>query len=217
MKAHYNLQSDKQDLDRQFTEIYNQFHDYLYAKAMQFTYNNHDLALDLFQETMSKAYRGLARFDGSYPRAWLTTILKNTFLDHLKKQKKYSLLLSMSDIDKDTLQEDSDTFSHFNDEDQELLIHALLHHPNSDQWITLLAPSISEPMLDALKRLTVKYRVIFLLKYMTRLSCKEIAQHVSSVRSTQTVATYCFRAKKALATSLKIKTKESLLTTSTST
>jgi RNA polymerase sigma factor (sigma-70 family) len=217
MKTHHNLHSDKQNLDRQFTEIYNEFHDYLYAKAMQYAYNHHDLALDLFQETMSKAYRGLVRFDGRYPKAWLTTILKNTFLDHLKKQKSHSLLLSMSEIDKDTLQEESDTFSHFNDEDQELLINALVYYPNSDQWINILAPSISELMLDALKRLTVKYRVIFLLKYMTRLSCKEIAQHVSSVRSTQTVATYCFRAKNILSKYLKAKNKNSLLMTSTST
>lgn len=207
MNTTHNLPSDKQVLDRQFTKIYYELHDYLYAKALKYTYNNHDLALDLLQDTMSKAYRGLSRFDGRYPKAWLTTILKNTFLDHLNKQKNNSLLLAMSEVDKEILQGESSHLSDFSDEDQERLINALIHHPNSDQWVEVLASSISEPMLNALKQLKPKYRVIFLLKYMTSLSCKEITQHVSNVRTTQTVATYCFRAKNMLNQYLKSKYK----------
>ncbi|ABL81599.1 MULTISPECIES: sigma-70 family RNA polymerase sigma factor [unclassified Nocardioides] len=35
-------------------------------------------AEDLVQESLLRAYRGLHRFDGSHPRAWLLTILRNT-------------------------------------------------------------------------------------------------------------------------------------------
>ena len=35
-------------------------------------------AEDLVQETLIRAFRGLARFDGRHPRAWLLTILRNT-------------------------------------------------------------------------------------------------------------------------------------------
>ncbi len=35
-------------------------------------------AEDLVQESLLRAYRGLHRFDGRHPRAWLLTILRNT-------------------------------------------------------------------------------------------------------------------------------------------
>ncbi|MEX2621702.1 MAG: sigma-70 family RNA polymerase sigma factor [Egibacteraceae bacterium] len=36
-------------------------------------------AEDLVQETLIRAYRAVDRFDGRYPRAWLLTILRNTW------------------------------------------------------------------------------------------------------------------------------------------
>ncbi len=42
------------------------------------TASNHADAEDLVQETLLRAYRGLHRFDGQHPRAWLLTILRNT-------------------------------------------------------------------------------------------------------------------------------------------
>lgn len=36
-------------------------------------------AEDLVQETVLRAYRAVDRFDGRYPRAWLLTILRNTW------------------------------------------------------------------------------------------------------------------------------------------
>lgn len=36
-------------------------------------------AEDLVQETLIRAYRAADRFDGRYPRAWLLTILRNTW------------------------------------------------------------------------------------------------------------------------------------------
>lgn len=42
-------------------------------------------AEDLVQDTLLRAYRGIERFDGRYPRAWLLTILRNT---HLNRQRR---------------------------------------------------------------------------------------------------------------------------------
>ncbi|HVL98729.1 MAG TPA: RNA polymerase sigma factor [Egibacteraceae bacterium] len=38
-----------------------------------------DSAEDLVQETLIRAYRAVDRFDGRHPRAWLLTILRNTW------------------------------------------------------------------------------------------------------------------------------------------
>lgn len=44
-------------------------------------------AEDLVQDALVRAYRGLDRFDGRYPRAWLLTILRNTHINRLRKRK----------------------------------------------------------------------------------------------------------------------------------
>ncbi len=42
-------------------------------------------AQDVVQEALLRAYRAIDRFDGRHPRAWLLTILRNTFRNHLRK------------------------------------------------------------------------------------------------------------------------------------
>lgn len=44
-------------------------------------------AQDVVQEALLRAWRAIDRFDGRYPRAWLLTILRNTFKNHLRKHK----------------------------------------------------------------------------------------------------------------------------------
>lgn len=44
-------------------------------------------AEDLVQDTLLRAYRGIDRFDGRYPRAWLLTILRNTRKNALRKRR----------------------------------------------------------------------------------------------------------------------------------
>jgi RNA polymerase sigma-70 factor, ECF subfamily len=47
---------------------------------------NHAAAEDLVQDAMVRAYRGLCRFDGRFPRAWLLTILRNAHLNSTRKR-----------------------------------------------------------------------------------------------------------------------------------
>ncbi len=42
---------------------------------------------DLVQETLVRAYRGLHRFDGRHPRAWLLTILRRTNINLHRRQR----------------------------------------------------------------------------------------------------------------------------------
>lgn len=51
--------------------------DVLARVALSLTRNAAD-AEDLVQETLLCAYRGIERFDGAHPRAWLFTIMRNT-------------------------------------------------------------------------------------------------------------------------------------------
>lgn len=44
-------------------------------------------AEDLVQDTLVRAYRAIDRFDGSHPRAWLMTILRNTHINRHRRQR----------------------------------------------------------------------------------------------------------------------------------
>lgn len=48
-------------------------------------------AEDLVQESLLRAYRGLHRFDGHHPRAWLLTILRNTNANMHRRQRPISV------------------------------------------------------------------------------------------------------------------------------
>ncbi|MPY91854.1 MAG: sigma-70 family RNA polymerase sigma factor [Acidimicrobiia bacterium] len=48
---------------------------------------HHADAEDLVQDTLVRAYRGIERFDGAHPRAWLLTILRNTQINRTRRRR----------------------------------------------------------------------------------------------------------------------------------
>ncbi len=60
--------------------------DVLYRVARSISYNASD-AEDLVQDTLLRAFRGLGRFDGRYPRAWLLTIMRNAHSNQHRRQR----------------------------------------------------------------------------------------------------------------------------------
>lgn len=58
--------------------------DVLYRVARRLTRTPQE-AEDLVQDTLVRAYRSFAGFDGRYPRAWLLTILRNTRINQVRK------------------------------------------------------------------------------------------------------------------------------------
>jgi len=54
--------------------------------ARSITRHQHD-AEDLVQDTLLRAYRAIDRFDGSNPRAWLLTILRNAHLNQARRRR----------------------------------------------------------------------------------------------------------------------------------
>lgn len=53
-------------------------------------------AEDLVQETLIRSYRAIGRFDGRHPRAWLLTILRNTWRNMNRRQVPKLLQLDES-------------------------------------------------------------------------------------------------------------------------
>lgn len=58
----------------------------LYRVALAITRDPPE-AEDLVQDTLIRAYRGIASFDGSNPRAWLLTILRNTHINRHRRRR----------------------------------------------------------------------------------------------------------------------------------
>lgn len=72
--------------------------DELYATALRYTKNEKD-AEDLVQETFLKAFTNFHRFEeGTNCRAWLFTILTNTFINRFRRKKKEREILNADDL-----------------------------------------------------------------------------------------------------------------------
>lgn len=72
--------------------------DELYATGIKYTKNEKD-AEDLVQETFLKAFSNFHRFEqGTNCRAWLFTILTNTFINRFRRKKKEREILNADDL-----------------------------------------------------------------------------------------------------------------------
>jgi RNA polymerase sigma-70 factor (ECF subfamily) len=58
----------------------------VYRAALAITGDRYE-AEDLVQDTLLRAYRGIGGFDGSKPRAWLFTILRNTHVNRHRRRR----------------------------------------------------------------------------------------------------------------------------------
>jgi len=76
----------------EFTKSFNQIENLLYGFALKLTRNQED-AKDLIQETSWRAYKNIEKFRmGTYFKAWMTTIMRNTFINNYRKNKKRKTL-----------------------------------------------------------------------------------------------------------------------------
>lgn len=76
----------------------------LYRVAQRFTASLED-AEDLVGQTLAKATRGWRQFDGSYPRSWLIRILKNEFLESVRRAKARPRTVQIDDAHWESLPE----------------------------------------------------------------------------------------------------------------
>ncbi len=142
-----------------FEDIALQHLDELYATGLRYTKNEKD-AEDLVQETFIKAYTNWHRFEkGTNCRAWLFTILTNTFINKYRRKKKEREILNADDlrpIEQNFFSRDS---TEFYDSPEKEAIHKTF------------TPEIQE----SLSELSDEFRMVVILADLNDFAYKEIA------------------------------------------
>lgn len=152
--------------------------DALFRTALRMTRNPKD-AEDLVQETYLRAYRFYHQFQqGSNFRAWIFTILVNTFTNIYRKRIKEPPKVDLAQV--------------------EGIYEDLEKEPRYVQLADLerLKEKFSDEVKGAIDRLPTDYRLVFLLAVLEDLSYKEIAEIVGCPIGT--VMSRLFRARQML-------------------
>lgn len=72
----------------EFTKQLDQFQNFLYNFALRLTHNQ-EKAKDLVQDTSLRAFRYKEKFQmGTNFKGWISTIMRNTFINQYRKEKK---------------------------------------------------------------------------------------------------------------------------------
>ena len=133
----------------------------LYNYALKIAANSDD-ASDLVQETYYKAYKSFHQFEnGTNSKAWMFMILKNTFINNYRKQKREPVKVDYDEIE-DVYESIKSDQSNNNNLDLEF-------------YSNLLDDELSE----ALSKLPSKMKDVFLLCDLEGYTYEEIAELVN--------------------------------------
>lgn len=142
-----------------------------------------DDADDLVQETYLKAFRFLDSFTpGTNAKAWLLTILKNTFINKYRAEQRSGETVSYEEIEEfyETLRPDE--------------------VPSSDTFEQQFDQLLDDQVLDALNQLPDEFRTVVILCDIEEMSYEEAAQFLDCPIGT--VRSRLHRARAALARKL---------------
>ena len=132
--------------------------DLLYRAALRLTHNRAE-AEDLVQETWLRAIRHFDQFDpGSNCRAWLLTILRNAFLNRLRREGREILESDMAATEAGAARLEEASVVHSS--------------PEEDFFQTVLHGDVDR----ALKTLPLPFRLVVTLADLEGLTYKEVAQ-----------------------------------------
>ena len=149
------------DRSREFEEVALVHLDALYRSALRLTHNRSE-AEDLVQETCLRAFRGFHRFNpGTNCRAWLFTILRNAFLNRIRRAGRDVLAGESVDLESTTFPGVAETLP-------------ARGHPDEEFFQTVLHGDVDR----ALKALPLPFREVVILADLEGLAYKEIAQVV---------------------------------------
>ena len=157
----------------------------LYSTALRLTRNPSE-AQDLVQETLLKAYRFFDRFEpGTNVKAWLFTILRNTYINTYRKMVRQQEQVDFERIE--PFYAEGTNEPEWECTDQESL-EAMLRH------------LVQDDVKQALDALPEVYRIVVLLADLADLSYKDIATIIGCLECT--VMSRLFRGRRLLRKSL---------------
>ena len=122
-------------------------HRAMILRTAGFLTRNHAESEDLAQETLVKAFRSIHQFDtATNARAWLSSILRNTWIDRLRSQGRHAAAVSIDDSGFDvadphggeTLLDETDPTALLERFADAQIIEALKSLPEEIRWTLML-------------------------------------------------------------------------------
>lgn len=178
---------DDQVKKREFEDIFLPLLDNLYNIALRMTRNVTD-AEDLVQEAYLKAFRFFHRFErGTNARAWILTILTNTFRTRYRKKKQEPDMVDFQAIENFCLADELV---------KEITASDKSEARGAEAVTEMLKDYVSDDILNALENVPEQFRLAVLLSDVEGFSYQEIAEILNI--SVGTVKSRIFRGRKIL-------------------
>jgi RNA polymerase sigma-70 factor (ECF subfamily) len=176
-----------QEKREEFESIFLPLLDNLYNIALRMTRNVKD-AEDLVQETVLKAYRFFHRFErGTNARAWILTILTNTFRTRYRKKKQEPEMVDFQAIENFCLADELV---------REIKASDKSEAKGAEAVTEMLKDYVSDDIIEALENVPEQFRLAVLLSDVEGFSYQEIAEILDI--SVGTVKSRIFRGRKIL-------------------
>lgn len=180
-------EKNNQAKNREFEELFLPLLDNLYNIGLRMTRNVKD-SEDLVQETYLKAYRFFHRFErGTNARAWLLTILTNTFRTRYRKKKQEPEMVDFQAIENFCLADELVKTISASDKSQAKGAEAVTQ---------ALKDYVSDDVLKALENVPEQFRLAVLFSDVEGFSYQEISEILGI--SVGTVKSRIFRGRKIL-------------------
>lgn len=170
-----------------FEKVFLPLMDNLYNLALRMTRNTVD-AEDLVQETYLKAYRFYGHYqEGTNARAWIFTILTNTFRTRYRKNQKEPIYINFEDIENYYLVDELKARNRPANKSEVR---------DADTITRFLKSCVSDDIIDAMESIPEQFRIAVLLSDVEQFNYQEIAEIIGA--SIGTVKSRIFRGRKLL-------------------
>jgi RNA polymerase sigma-70 factor (ECF subfamily) len=171
----------------EFENVFLPTMDSLYNLALRMTRNTND-AEDLVQETYLKAFRFFDNFkQGTNAKAWIFTIMANTFKTRYRKKQKEPVKINFDDV-VNVMADNENGVSN---------VPANKSEARTSEDITeFLKTCVSDDVIDAIESVPEPFRIAVLLSDVEQFNYQEISEIIGA--SIGTIKSRIFRGRKIL-------------------